>query len=177
VLHATESLHDFCVTCNASTPGVSLVRLYLFILSISFQGIGLFLHESGVKPGPLAPASPIHATCLLQEFIRIKECSHEPLPRLLPGLPTCIEAFLFTFPSPLVAFIVMGVLRLIALPQTLIIMFTAMTDTMLRRRLCRGSRGARGTLRGTLLLHWRRRLYRGTRRALGGTTLLSCLRH
>ena len=145
MLHATEALHDFRVACNASTPGVSSVRLYLFILRISLQGISLFLHESGVKPGPLAPDSPIQSISLLQEFVRVKECSHS----LYLGycrLLTCIETFLFTFPSPLVAFIVVGVARLIALPQTLVIVFTAITDTMLWRRLCRGSCGARGTL-------------------------------
>jgi hypothetical protein len=103
-------------------------------------------HESGVKAGALGPGQSDSAICLLQEFVRIKECSHS-LSLGYCRLLTCIETFLFTFPSPLVAFIVVGVLRLIALPQTLIILFTAMTDTMLWRRLCRGSRGgARGTL-------------------------------
>ena len=95
---------------------------------------------NGRKAGAFGPGLP--ASCnlfnasLLQEFVRVKECSHS----LYLGyyrLPTLIEAFLFTFPSPLVAFIVVRVVRLIALPQTLSIIFMATTDTMLWRSLCR----------------------------------------
>jgi hypothetical protein len=61
------------------------VRLYLLILSISLQGIGLLLHEWAVKPGPMAPAGPIQAISLLQGFLRIKECPHQPY-STLPGI-------------------------------------------------------------------------------------------
>jgi hypothetical protein len=75
-------------------------------------------YESGRKAGAfVAPDSPVHTISLLQEFPRIKECSHT----LYFGycrLLTCIETFLFLFPSPLLAFIVVGVIRLVALPQT-----------------------------------------------------------
>ena len=120
MLHATEALHDFCATCNASTSGgifsevvsfdfpVEGHSIYAFddntsvacntflLKSTTFDGVHLdhyrYLgfassitgnnspHESGVKPGPLAPANPIQAISLLQEFAGIKECSDSLTP-------------------------------------------------------------------------------------------------
>jgi hypothetical protein len=52
-----------------------------------------------------------------------------PLPVLFPI--TMFEAFLFTFPSPFFATVVVFVPRLITLFQTFLIVVTAMTDAMM----------------------------------------------
>jgi hypothetical protein len=57
------------------------------------------------------------------------------LPRIFPI--TFIEAFLFTFPSPFFAAVVVFVARLIALSHTFLIMLTTMMNAMMLIRCLR----------------------------------------
>ena len=74
---------------------------------------------------------------------------------------TFFKAFLFAFPSPLFAAVVVFVARLTALSQTFLIMMTTMTDAMMllgclgicgETQETNGSRGIRGARDGTMLL-------------------------
>jgi hypothetical protein len=145
------------------------------------------------KAGAKGPGQSGSCILFTQQFVRIKECSHPPLHRLFPI--TFFEAFLFTFPSPFFASVVVWVARLITLAHTSFIMSTAMTNatmlppclrhyrgardgtTLLRRlRHCRGACGSRGASDGTLHLRWLS-LCRGSRGSRDGTALLRCLCH